>query len=1146
MPSLSLAIGTAAAKAAVRLWLKNTDAADLSASLVDIIAARVPGEREQRRATRSFERLAEDIADRLSPFIETELPGLPMNERNAACLAVADALNATTISDELLFSVDLESIELERAVRLNARNIITNAILSEPAAALFNRVLREACAYIVAVRVSLPTFTSRVAVELLRRETEIQQILAQVVERLPVPDPSSGTADADFELRYRRTVALQLDRLELFGLSVSELARRYTLTVAYISLTATSIDDLSGFELQRQAPRRQRPRSKDDERDYVRIEEVLAGSGRTVIRGGAGSGKTTLLQWVAVRSARREFNGELAEWNEAVPFFIPLRRYVGRDLPRPEQFLEFIGRNLSGVLPSGWVHGILAAGRGLVLVDGVDELPEAERPRARQWLADLTRDFPDSRYLVTSRPAAVTGNWLAEYEFAESELQPMTVADISAFVHHWHAALAEGAEEGVREDLDRLSARLVGVIRDSPPLRNLATSPLLCAMLCALNRDRRTQLPRDRLELYRISLETLLERRDVEREVLGEDVALSLPQKELLLRSFAHWLMLNNQSDAERDAAVSCIERRLEAMPNVVGTRQAESIFSYLLERSGMLREPVVGRIDFVHRTFQEYLAAVEVVEQDSIGMIIERAHEDEWREVVILAAGHARVGERVRLIEGLLERGERQSTLRHRLHLLAVACLETARQLPTDLVEVLQGTLQSLVPPRNLTEARALASAGDLAVPLLAAYASAPALTAAACVRTLALIGTPEALETLTHFSSDSRVTVTRELLRAWGYFDPGEYADRVLADCALDRGKVVIREASLVPFVSRLRRAESVTVELRRHLPSIEILLPVADRVRVLDISGSTSVRDFEWLAEFAVLRSLSMSECAIKSLDPVRRLSLAYLDASRTSIDDLSPIAAQPLRTLIVSRTPVSDLSAISSIPTLEVLDVSFTQAPSLAPMASLPSMRALRCGYTTIEAISSPAPLRSLWAPETSVRTLEGIHTGDLRSVSLFGCRQLANINALSGAHSLRRADFSRCTSLNDFEAISGARALVILGLRGVAPSSWEFLRGLPYLHTLNLSGCSSFTDGSVLQHMPQLSWLNIAGTGLSDYSFLSSLPGLRWLLLDPNLQDIEHIRHLLDPGVQALVATGGEPSPWYFYWDDDWALMAGAE
>ena len=55
----------------------------------------------------------------------------------------------------------------------------------------------------------------------------------------------------------------------------------------------------------------------------LRPEIVLSRNRRALVIGNAGSGKTTLLQWLAVRSALGDFRSSLAEWNDAVPFFIP-------------------------------------------------------------------------------------------------------------------------------------------------------------------------------------------------------------------------------------------------------------------------------------------------------------------------------------------------------------------------------------------------------------------------------------------------------------------------------------------------------------------------------------------------------------------------------------------------------------------------------------------------------------------------------------------------------------------------------------------------------------------------------------------------------------------------------------------------------
>ncbi len=61
----------------------------------------------------------------------------------------------------------------------------------------------------------------------------------------------------------------------------------------------------------------------------------------------------------------------------------------------------------------------------------------------------------------------------------------------------------------------------------------------------------------------------------------------------------------------------------------------------YLLERSGLIREPTPDRVDFIHRTFQDYLAGRAAVRADDIGALIAHAHNDQWRNVIVMAAGH-------------------------------------------------------------------------------------------------------------------------------------------------------------------------------------------------------------------------------------------------------------------------------------------------------------------------------------------------------------------------------------------------------------------------------------------------------------------------------------------------------------------------
>lgn len=99
------------------------------------------------------------------------------------------------------------------------------------------------------------------------------------------------------------------------------------------------------------------------------------------------------------------------------------------------------------------------------------------------------------------------------------------------------------------------------------------------------------------------------------------------------------------------------ISRRLHQMPQVKASIQ--DVNRHLLERSGLLREPVQGRVDFVHRTFQEYLAAQDTTNTDDVGTVVQNGHLDQWHEVVVLAVGHASQKQREELLARLIAWGD-------------------------------------------------------------------------------------------------------------------------------------------------------------------------------------------------------------------------------------------------------------------------------------------------------------------------------------------------------------------------------------------------------------------------------------------------------------------------------------------------------
>ncbi len=88
-------------------------------------------------------------------------------------------------------------------------------------------------------------------------------------------------------------------------------------------------------------------------------------------------------------------------------------------------------------------------------------------------------------------------------------------------------------------------------------------------------------------------------------------------------------------------------------MPRVADQGGPDKILTHLLNRSGLLQERTDGVFHFAHRTFQDFLAAKELVEDDQLAEALRHAHDQQWHDVLLLAAGHCTRRDLPVLVEG-------------------------------------------------------------------------------------------------------------------------------------------------------------------------------------------------------------------------------------------------------------------------------------------------------------------------------------------------------------------------------------------------------------------------------------------------------------------------------------------------------------
>ncbi len=723
----------------------------------------------------------------------------------------------------------------------------------------------------------------------------------------------------------------------------------------------------------------------------VPVSIALNASTRLIITGVSGSGRTALLAHLARAFAEGVEKGQppFKLEQSSLPIYLHLSELTleaessstladpqatsAVKAPLPPDPVKPLIDTLVARMPlliqpsaPGLLRNAIKSGQAVLLLDGWDELDSTSQPQVIRWLKQFCQVNEKVRLVVTALPCKFAS--LLELGFTAMSLAPWTTTTVARLADRWVRA-AKGSDEDAKQ--------LALILKPVP-----GTSPRpIDVTLSAFIWKKRGSVPPNRATAYGQTVDTCL-----------EGVQAASPLSPLLARAvlgrLALMLFKENRFTAGRAEIEKLVvevlpppppdlRRKPEAQPTSVqpAPDQAappaepgqaappptldqplppppkpkgvpESVEALI--NCGLLLERRKDSFAFIHRRVQSYLAAWQITQSGEGALLAQHLEDAEWADVIEFCAGLVNIAP---LVDVLLKRDD---DLFHTRLWTVAAWAASAGPDVAWRGKVLAQVAGLFMRPNLLPQLReralmALLSTQDkgLGYVFKQAMGSSDALSRAAGIRGLAMLGREQDLSAFEVALKDPDARVRKEAVRAMGsqcettgiehlatvlleaeealrqvaaltLAECGQEGHHILKEAVREEDMLVRRATTFGLAATRADWALDILAKLERDDPQWFVRSAATEALTSMKHTQEYAL-DFTpivldqqgWLVEWGAIRNMPVG--LGRSAEPVLMRALAEADtpvrlaAIHTLAHTGGELAIEPLRTQLAAPVP-----------------------------------------------------------------------------------------------------------------------------------------------------------------------------------------------------------------------------------------------